>query len=118
LVVPGSLRLVGKPDVWELRAYAGRDAKGRVRHVYGKFRGTRRAAERALTELVADRKAHAAVLEDTIGAWGPKTTINEALSKRGDRTAGKISVRQPSVDTKASGTPTSATASVSAPSPV
>jgi integrase len=77
--MPGSLRLVGKPDVWELRAYAGRDATGRVRHVYGKFRGTRRAAERALAELVADRKAQTAVREDTIGAWGSKTTINDAL---------------------------------------
>jgi hypothetical protein len=52
---------------------------GRVRHVYGKFRGARRAAERALAELVADRKAQAAALEDTIGAWGPKTTVNDAL---------------------------------------
>jgi integrase len=77
--MPGSLRLVGKPDVWELRAYAGRDANGRVRHAYGKFRGTRRAAERALAELVADRKAQTEALEGTIGVWGSKTTINDAL---------------------------------------
>jgi len=40
----GSMRLVGDPDVWELRVYVGRDSEGRVRHVHRRFRGTREAA--------------------------------------------------------------------------
>ncbi len=75
----GSLRLVGKPDVWELRAYAGRDPRGRIKHVHVRFRGSRRAAERALAELVAGRQSQAAALEGHVGEWGPKTTINDAL---------------------------------------
>jgi hypothetical protein len=38
--------------------------------VYGQFRETRRAAEGALAELVADRKSQAAALEDTVGIPG------------------------------------------------
>jgi integrase len=75
----GSMRLVRGRDVWELRAFAGRDA-GRVRHRYATFRGTKREAERALARLVADTERHHHT--DQVAAhsrWGDKTTINDVL---------------------------------------
>ena len=50
----GSARLVREPDVYELRAYVGRDPFGRLKHRYERFIGNKRAAQRALAALVAE----------------------------------------------------------------
>lgn len=42
------------PGVWRLRAYVGRDSKGRPVQVSQTVRGGKRAAEAALARLVAD----------------------------------------------------------------
>ncbi|MGH9172487.1 MAG: hypothetical protein ACRD0Z_16725, partial [Acidimicrobiales bacterium] len=80
----GSLRLVSEPDVWELRVYVGRDAAGRVKHRYERFRGTKRAATRALDEFVAETRKQATTLtgsdEDEVQRWGPRTTLNDAFA--------------------------------------
>jgi integrase len=77
----GSMRLVrGQRDVWELRAYAGRDV-GRVRHRYSRFHGTKREAERALARLVVETERHRTTDQPaTLPQWGSKTTINDVLA--------------------------------------
>ena len=75
----GSIRLIRGRDVWELRVFLGRDSAGRVRHLQRTFRGSRRAAERELAQLVASHaQAPAAVPEEPV-KWGPTTTINDAI---------------------------------------
>lgn len=78
----GSIRLVRQPDTWELRVYVGRDAQGRVRHRHATVRGSRRAAERALSRLVVEVDSFAPRLDDDQGRgrWGPKTTVNDAIA--------------------------------------
>jgi hypothetical protein len=67
-------------DAWELRVYLGRDAAGKVRQRSVLFRGTKRAAERELARLVAEQdRAPAVVPDDAARAWGPATTINDAI---------------------------------------
>ncbi|MCU4187029.1 hypothetical protein K6U06_21870 [Acidiferrimicrobium sp. IK] len=67
-------------DAWELRVYLGRDAAGKVRHRSVLFRGTKRSAQRELTRLTAEQdRAPAVVPEDAARAWGPATTINDAI---------------------------------------
>ncbi|WP_272867266.1 hypothetical protein [Ferrithrix thermotolerans] len=39
-----SMRLVKSPDTWELRIYLGRDQRGKVKHRYLRFRGTKKEA--------------------------------------------------------------------------
>jgi integrase len=79
------MRLVRKPDTWELRVFVGRDAKGRVRHQYATVNGSRRFAERALARLVEEVQAEtvARVMAEDRGVgslWGPHTTINDAIA--------------------------------------
>ncbi|HXY44631.1 MAG TPA: site-specific integrase [Acidimicrobiales bacterium] len=79
----GSIRQ--RPDrganTWELRVFVGRDGSGRVRHRSVTFHGTKRAAERELARLVADQDATpATVPEESLGRWGPTSTINDALA--------------------------------------
>ena len=67
-------------DAWELRVYLGRDAAGKVRQRSVLFRGTKRSAQRELTRLWAEQdRAPAVVRDDTARAWGPATTINDAI---------------------------------------
>lgn len=69
------------PDAFELRVFLGRDASGRVRHRSVLFRGTRRAAERELARLVSEQDADPALVPSTPErAWGPATTINDAIA--------------------------------------
>jgi hypothetical protein len=75
----GSLRQ-RSPGVWELRVYIGRDSAGRVRHKYATFEGTKRAAEREPARLVTTQENQPArVPEREERAWGPTTTINDAI---------------------------------------
>ncbi len=93
----GSLRLVTKPDTWELRVYVGRDANGRVKHRYQRFQGPKRAAAQALADLVAEVRAGAEGAARSAkgdrasksdghwgppanGRWGTETTLNEAFA--------------------------------------
>lgn len=81
----GSMRLVRAPDTWELRAFVGRDANGRIRHRYATVRGSKRVAERALARLVdeveAETTARELSAEDSPASlWGPKTKINDAIA--------------------------------------
>lgn len=51
----GSMRLKREPDYWELRAYARREPiTGRPKYVSRTFRGGKRDAGKALTQLVAE----------------------------------------------------------------
>ncbi|WP_395152523.1 tyrosine-type recombinase/integrase [Ilumatobacter sp.] len=51
----GSMRLKRQPDYWEFRAYAGRDPiTARPKYVSRSFRGGKRDAGKALTQLVAE----------------------------------------------------------------
>jgi len=76
----GSLREVaGRPNTWELRIYLGRDSEGRIRHRYTTFHGTKRQAERELARLVTVQEAEPAPVVDEPKAWGPSTTINDAI---------------------------------------
>lgn len=75
----GSIRQ-RSPGVWELRVYIGRDGTGRVRHKYATFEGTKRAAERELARLVTKQEDQPArIPERDERAWGPTTTINDAI---------------------------------------
>lgn len=75
----GSLRLVpGKPNMWELRIYLGRDSEGRVHHRHARFQGSRRQAERELARLVAQQDATPAPVPEA--QWGSATTVNDAIS--------------------------------------
>lgn len=77
----GSLRGVqGRPGTWQLRVYLGRDAEDRVRHRHVTFKGSRRQAERELARLVATQDAEPALIPETPTAWGPATTINDAVA--------------------------------------
>ncbi len=62
------------------RIYLGRDPAGKVRHRSTLFGGKKRSAERELARLVADQdRAPAVVPDDVSRAWGPATTINDAI---------------------------------------
>ena len=77
----GSIRLKDhRPNVWELRIYVGRDSTGRVRHRQATFHGTRRQAERELARLVAEQEAAPAAVPEEPVAWGPTTTVNDAIA--------------------------------------
>jgi integrase len=80
----GSLRQVpGKADVWELRVYLGRDDQGRVKHRHARVTGSRRAAERELARMVSEQYADPAPVPEEPQdprAWGPRTTINDAIA--------------------------------------
>jgi integrase len=67
-------------DAFELRVYLGRDAAGKIRHKSKLFHGTRRAAERELARLVTEEEDDPAIVpEERTRAFGPSTTINEAI---------------------------------------
>jgi hypothetical protein len=71
-----------KPGVWELRVFVGRDASGKVRHRNATFHGTKRAAERELTRLIAEEEATGTTRQQPVGRapqWGPLTTVNDAI---------------------------------------
>ncbi len=76
----GSMRLLGKPDTWELRVFIGRDSLGKVKHRYVRFRGTRRQAERELARLVVAQDENPVVVTESALAWGSSTTINDAIA--------------------------------------
>ncbi len=59
--------------------YLGRDSENRVRHLHRRFRGSKRAAERALARLVAEQDAEPAPIPEASPLWGPTTTINDAI---------------------------------------
>lgn len=52
--------------------------KGRVQHVYKRFRGSRRQADHELAQLVVDQRTKPTLVGGDV-EWGPKTTINDAL---------------------------------------
>lgn len=70
-----------RPGVWELRVYAGRDPSGRVRHRHTTFVGSKRAAGAELARLVAEQDRSPVMVADSeCRAWGPATTINDAIA--------------------------------------
>lgn len=76
----GSIREVPRrPGTFELRVYLGRDSNGKVRHKHATVTGTRRQAERELARLVAAQDAAPAAVPEAPAAWGPTTTINDAI---------------------------------------
>ena len=67
-------------NVYELRIFVGRDARGRVRQKSKLFRGTRRAAEMELARLVTENVDEPVVVpQESARAFGPSTTINMAI---------------------------------------
>lgn len=67
-------------DTWELRVFIGRDERGRPRQRSMIFRGSKRAAERELARLVTEQEtAPAPIPQEEARAWGPTTTINDAI---------------------------------------
>ncbi|MGO9028621.1 MAG: tyrosine-type recombinase/integrase [Acidimicrobiales bacterium] len=75
----GSIRQ-RSPGVFELRVYLGRDSTGRIRHKHATFMGTKRAAERELARLVTNQQEDPArAPQEGEQAWGPTTTINDAI---------------------------------------
>ncbi|MGH9131887.1 MAG: tyrosine-type recombinase/integrase [Acidimicrobiales bacterium] len=63
-----------------MRIYVGRDEAGRVRHRHVTVEGTKRAAQRELTRLVAEQdRSPAVVPAEESRVWGPTTTINDAI---------------------------------------
>jgi integrase len=67
-------------NVYELRIFVGRDARGRVRQKSKIFRGTRRAAEMELARLVTENVDEPVVIpQESASAFGPSTTINMAI---------------------------------------
>jgi hypothetical protein len=66
--------------VRELRIYVGRASTGRVRHRQATFHGTRRQADRELARLVAEQEAAPAAVPEEPVAWGPTTTVNDAIA--------------------------------------
>jgi hypothetical protein len=86
----GSIRLKDhRPNVRELRIYVGRASTGRVRHRQATFHGTRRQADRELARLVAEQEAAPAAVPEEPVAWGPTTTVNDAIAAWRE-TGGKI----------------------------
>jgi hypothetical protein len=80
-IVAGSIRLKDhRPNVWELRIYLGRDSTGRARHRQASFHGTKRQAGRELARLVAIQESAPLVIPEGPVAWGPTTTINDAIA--------------------------------------
>src|SRR5262249_9650274 len=69
-----------RPGVWELRAYVGRDARGRPVQVSRTFEGTKRAARGEMARLEASVDSQRASLSPSAVAWGRDTTINEAIA--------------------------------------
>lgn len=77
--MPGSVRQ-RRPGVWELRIFIGRDELGRVRHRHVTVEGSKRSAERELARLVAGQdKEPERLATRAEAAWGPTTTINDAI---------------------------------------
>ena len=84
----GSMRLVRGKDTWELRVYAGRDRRGRVRHVHRTFHGTKRAAQLELARLVVEQDDNPVELDPgpvvdepaAPASWDDATTVNDAIS--------------------------------------
>ena len=76
----GSMRLVKAPDTWELRVYIGRDSRGRVKHRYLRFKGTKREAERELARLALSQFDEPVAIVTEATKWNGRTTINDALS--------------------------------------
>lgn len=77
--MPGSVRQ-RRPGVWELRIFIGRDEFGRVRHRHVTVEGSKRSAERELARLVAEQdKEPERPATRGEAAWGPTTTINDAI---------------------------------------
>jgi len=67
-------------DTWELRVFIGRNDRGRPRQRSVLFRGSRRAAERELARLIAVQDSSPArIPPEETRAWGPSTTINDAI---------------------------------------
>ena len=74
----GSIRLRRAPNVWELRIFIGRDDRGRVRHRYSTFVGSKREAERELArQLLLIEELPEPVLAEQL--WSKRTTFNEAI---------------------------------------
>ncbi len=73
------MRLVKAPGTWELRVYIGRDAKGRVKHRYLRFHGTKREAGRELARLALSQFDDPVVVREERSQWNGQTTINDAL---------------------------------------
>ena len=83
----GSMRLVRGKETWELRVYAGRDQRGRVRHVHRTFHGTKRAAQLELARLAVEQAANPIELDpepldepEVPSAWDETTTVNDAIT--------------------------------------
>jgi len=67
-------------ETWELRVYIGRDNHGRPKQRSVLFRGGKRAAARELARLVTEQESSpAAIPQEEARAWGPSTTINQAI---------------------------------------
>src|SRR6516165_1815801 len=80
--MPGSIRKRSDrgPDAWELRVFLGRDRRGNVRHKGRLFRGSKRAAEKELSRLVAAQEFEQEVPpEPETMVWNQSTTINNAI---------------------------------------
>jgi len=78
--VSGSKRLIRGKDTWQLRVYIGRDSNGRVRHLHRNFQGSARAADRELARLVTEQELLPVPIPEEPTAWGPTTTINDAIT--------------------------------------
>ena len=85
----GSMRLLGKPDTWELRVFIGRDSLGKGKHRYVRFRGTRRQAERELARLVVAQDENPVVVTESALAWVSQP-LSMTRSLHGAETAGLI----------------------------
>ncbi|HZU79947.1 MAG TPA: site-specific integrase [Acidimicrobiales bacterium] len=76
----GSIRRIRDDDTWELRVFLGRDSEGRVRHKYATFKGSKRAAERALARMIIELEDKPIPVPDGRSRqWGVATTINDAI---------------------------------------
>jgi len=67
-------------NTWELSVFIGRDNHGCPKQRSVVFRGGKRAAERELARLIAVQDSTPAPIpEEENRAWGPSTTINDAI---------------------------------------
>jgi hypothetical protein len=66
------------PDAFELRVFIGRDANGRPKQISRLFRGSRRAAEVELAQLVV--RQIESPINPVAAAWDSSTTINDAIA--------------------------------------